>query len=322
MKPLSGLPVLRLPSWLILGALGVLILLQQLVQLPGNSMMRLALNNAAHTPFFTVLTLLLWQLHPLASPRFDCRQKLLLLAAAMALLATSTELAQVFTRRDASLQDWLRNLLGTLAGFCFIVLWQVRKRGSRTRQVALGLLGLLLLAYGFRDVIGIIERQQQRLRALPHLLVMEEDYLRRMARRTGGWRLGSKGDFYAAASREQPADARREALLLLLDQGNYPGLTLREPYPDWRDYQWLIIEAESLDAAPLGLTVRVETTTDRGMQNAQAFLLSNRPGALRVPLDSLISGSAEKRPEIRNLLLFVERPANSMGLLLYDIRLE
>lgn len=322
MKFAPPLPALRFPLWLILGGVGVLILIQQFVELPGTSMLLLALNNAAHTPFFTVLTLALWQLHPLLPPHFTLKKKLQRLTAIMVALAGATELTQIFTIRDASLQDWLRNMLGIGAALCFITLWHLRGRISVTAQVALGLAGVLLVAYGFRDVITVVERYQQRANALPHLLVMEDDYLRRMVRRFGTWRLGHKGEFYAASGREAPVDPERDTLLLLLDQGNYPGITLREPYADWHQYEWLSIEAESLDDLPLRLTVRVETKRDRGMENTYEIFLPSQPTVIRLPLATLIKGTAEERLDIRSLLLFADGQQQSKGVLLYDLRLE
>lgn len=295
---------------IVLAAIAALLVLQQVLQLPGNGSLQLALQNAAHTPLFLLLTVLLWHV---ASPFLNggLGWKLLQLAVVVMVVAALTEIAQKYTGRDASVEDWARDMLGAAAAITLVMLRELRPLHTGKR-LALGIACALLLCAGFASVFQVLERRQLQAAMVPDLLPLNAEVLRGMSRIRGVWRI-----------LEQPGSATTgRALELQFDNSPFPGLMLREPVSDWRGYNWLELDVQFAGNARYVLTVRVETFTDRGMDRTVQLPSVSGRTRYRIPLAQLVDGSSSERDKIKNLLIFTDHKGHGQTLLIHGIRLK
>lgn len=264
------------------------------------------LENSAHAPLFALLTLLL--LRPRLSP--------LRAAVLAALFGMLTEVAQSFVGRDASLIDLANDVLGIAIGLTVHA-----QRTARRAPLPILLAALLMIA------------------AAP-LLWTVAAYAQRQLQAPVLWQQRSPLDGYfleVTGARATPtaaanclANRRGQALRVDLQSGQYPGIALEEPLPDWRGHEQLIVELVNLSAATMRMVLRVHDAhhtfeyRDRFNQSFDA-----PPG--RLILHSVTLHDIEQAPSRRllelsrvaSLMIFSNGiPMNSAAFCLFSIRLQ
>lgn len=304
------------------GTCAVLVLLQQFGTLPGRDLLSRAVQNAAHTPLFFILTLLMWRLHPLLPATMSQRRKLLYIAAGSIALGALTEIAQIATRRDASLTDWARDVVGTLAALATLRAWQSLTQ-RQWSQVAVWCGAALISGLaGFAGVGEAIYRRHLAASSMPDILPMSSVYMAPARRRGGSWEFGTVGELRQRHGRPLGTEETAPALAFEFADVQYPGLNIPEPYADWRGYQWLVITAEVLNRPQLLLMLRAETQFDNGQRFLQYLPVGPAPTTLRVPLARLLPLNATEAVRVESLLLFAEQKDAGSVLLLHGMHLE
>jgi len=113
-----------------------------------------------------------------------------------------------------------------------------------------------------------------------------------------------------------------------LQPATYPGLTIDQPYPDWRGYQRLVLTIVSDLDVPIPLTLRVH---DAAHDNRYGDRFNTRlmvtPGAnrLTIPLEEIRRAPAGREMDlsrIRGIVLFAYRLNHPVHLYLGTVRLE
>ncbi len=222
-----------------------------LMPLPlGNSRGSQALENAAHAPLFAVVALLALRArrHARSGSALPFRDYLAVWGL-MVLLGALTEIAQGFTGRDPSLEDLANDALG--AALALVGAACLRRETFVTARPARWVVPALMSVGAF-------------LYAAPPLWTAAA-YAQRWIQRPVLWQWRTPLDDYfvshagsqvdrvpAAACLSDPAAPVRagQALRIALDSGRYPGLSLDEPYPDWRGYRTLLIDLANPGAEP------------------------------------------------------------------------
>ena len=171
-------------------------------------------------------------------------------------LGFSVEFAQSAFDRTFSIQDVLRNMIGSTAAIAFLSPTRnaISKRLLHTTQVLVSLL-LLVLIYPFMRVLvdEVIARGQ-----LPVLSNFETPF------EIHRWRSRS-----IIAIDQETVKEGRTSLKVLLTTDRYSGASLVHFPSDWRNYKYLHMSIFNTSPEPLELTLRIHD--DQHVRNAQSY---------------------------------------------------
>jgi len=207
-------------------------------------------------------------------------------------LGAMTEVAQIFTHRDPAVIDVLRDSLGALA--------------------ALG--GALWMTS--RSVSGALLCVASTILVLVPMAVCVAAYANRDLRYPVLWQFSSKLDLYfardAAPGLERTPEPTRWqrtpdewALYIPLGSGDWPGVGLVEPYPDWTGHSQLLVEVTNPLPVTVQLTVRVEDRahtqeyTDRF--NADYVIAPSSRQRIRIELQRIAAAPRGRRMDMRHV---------------------
>lgn len=115
---------------------------------------------------------------------------------------------------------------------------------------------------------------------------------------------------------------------LVFQPGEYPGIVIKEPYPDWRAWKQLTFRVSSSMPRPVSLVVRIDDVhhnNEYGDRFNRAFEIMPGSNAVVIPVADI--GTAPKTrgfdlARVRRILLFVPSPAESVTLGVSELRLE
>lgn len=284
----------RAPGWLLLAAL--LVLLQIFAPPARAGLMAATLHDAAHLPWFALVTLLLalW---------FDRRRPAgwrWLLPFTLLVLAVGTESIQsLIAGRVPSLADGVRNLLGAGLG---LLLWRWWTRPAAV--VGILVAGLLLTA---AEPVAVVWAKAQRAAQFPVLFSTSQP----------GWQLllgysgGARGRTVALDATTDAATQR--ALEVSVTAEPWPGILLLELNRSFYGYTTLIVDVVLATEQPILWYVgsRHAGETSGGATRSEKMML--RPGRHRiaVPVAALTparEGSEAEGSEEVGVLLFYSIP--------------
>jgi len=296
---------------------------------PGHSLGSEALENAAHAPLFAVLAAL--ALRARRAGRGDRPMYLrdyLTVWGLVTLFGALMEIVQGFVGRDPSLEDLANDALG--AGLALTVTAWLRHESFVTARPARWIAGALI-------AVGVL------LYAAPPLWSAAA-YAQRWVQRPVLWQWRTPLDEYfisdsnaqinrvpASACLAKPAAPLPggQALWIVLDAGPYPGLTLDEPYPDWRGYQTLAIDVVNPGAEPVPLSLRVDDAPHNHHYDDRYTGTFELPGRQRTRLHVALrdieqtpSGRKLDLARIANLMIFRAGPAVGEAVCLLSIQLQ
>lgn len=236
---------------LLLGLLAVLVL----VEAPERTRFWDAVFDAGHAPLFGLAALLVRRL--LATWRPAWTESRLSWAAFAATLVGggATELLQLLQpTRAASAGDLLRDAAGAGAFLLLRTAWRRETaRGPRTAPHLPGAraaFGVALLGAVAAPLLLVVAQNAARDRAFPTLFRLDGSWWERPLVSAGN------AEFVPALAGQGIAPTSQLARLSLRP-GQYPGLVLDEPYPDWRGRERLTFTVVSALDAPLTLTIRI-----------------------------------------------------------------
>ena len=229
------------------------------------------LQKLAHPVTFGAVALLFLTLSPRRTPR---RLGSYLAAFALTVLCgAATEVAQAFVHRDPSVFDVLRDALGAstaLAGFAAIYPGKDARgrRGGRAVCALLAFAGFTLMVAPMSIALAAYLRRDFNFPTLVEACSPLDRYF------IGGGG-GAAVDFVPTMDSARAPCGR--AVHVALTSEKYPGFSLDEPYPDWHEERFLILDLFNPGELDLSLVLRVH---DRA-HNFQYQDRFNREFALR-----------------------------------------
>jgi hypothetical protein len=285
--------------------------------------------DAGHAPLFGLLALialrLLLAFRPEMSPRGRWGSAFGLTMA----LAVVTELVQTFqANREPSFEDLARDLAG-VAAFLLVAAGVPRLASgvswatTRRRRLAAIAVAVVLLAVSGWQVAVTCAALAQRRAAMPTLFRFDGAWWERHFIRPGASRLTP------GARPPCPRDGYSEPLARLdLQPGLYPGISIDEPYPDWRGYRRLVFTVVSDLDEPVRITIRVhDSRHDQRYEDRFNRTLTIAPGVNRfaIRLDDIRAAPDRREMDmgrIRGVVLFGYRLAAPTHVFLGPLRLE
>lgn len=263
------------------------------------------LQNAGHAFLFGAVALLALRVaHALGAA--GARAYGIAFAAALALGAVSEWLQAGSPLRDASTADWLRDAGGAVAALCLAAGWRRGRAARPAPTLALVLLATLVLAIVTAPVWLTIADYREREQAVPRLCCATGKWERRFVRR-------NHVELVPAVPGATPAGEGFLRLTFL--PARWPGVTVREVYPDWSAYDTLAFDIWADTPAPVAIVLRVDdrdydgvTFDDRFNRELTVTAGLNR---FRIPLAEILAAPAGRRMDVTRMervLLFADGP--------------
>jgi VanZ family protein len=298
-----------------------------LVDLPQGSVFWRDLGNAGHVPVFGLLSLVLLGLFRRIRPQLA--DPILFGAAFLATAAFGvlTEFVQFFGPRDADLYDLLRDLAGA-GGFLLIVLavvsnWsKARTVGLRWRRWTLLAAAVALLSAGLARFVITSLAFLERDRAFPYLTQFGQSWADTFLT-TNNAELSIAPD-----SVIKRFGANETVAQLMLYPADYPGLEIREPYPDWRGFDTLAFEVYSPDGRISNLQVRIHDRQHSGDYSDRFNRVVNLQSSalpVRIALSDIVGAPRGRNldiGEVASIILFVHGLQDTGSLYISDLHLR
>lgn len=322
--------LLERPQWHGVRIAIILVLLGSIVffRLPGTNAFWHALQKLGHSLIFAIVAWLTLSVLRTADPHSDGpRTVLYIVALAIAIaFGAATEIVQAFVYRDSSLIDVLRDTAGAAAALAgrraieFPAQWPARL--VKFRWVYAG--GAIVLVAAFvAPMAECLAAYARRDLEFPTLARFDSPL---------GLYFVSTSDAGGGRVPEPKRWARgpgETALELRLISEPYAGVTLKEPYPDWRGHSTLAFDVTNPGPAPLELWVRVDDQRPvpayRDRFNRGFTLPAGVRMVFAIPLRDIQSapaGSPMDMGHISQLLLFRLGRSESDALLLTRVWLQ
>lgn len=295
---------------LILSAAGLVTLLafQQFASIGGSDLLGRTLNNSLHIPLFALIALFVARMLRRPNP-------LLVLLICVALAGLS-ELAQVFTSRDASLSDFGLDLVGTVP---VVIGLTLSRHGAGCASNApnpwllWGAIAVLIVVLTAAAPARVLAAYISRDQAFPVLFDPAEWRQRPLWSSNSATRIVRGKNF--------PGFESARALEVTWAATRYPGITLTEVVPDWSGYEVLIVEVWVPADQSMPLTVALGYD---GRPGTAAYLpVTAEPGyqRLKYPLDKLLSGEGGA-PRIDRVILHTAQRFAGRRVLVGQLRLQ
>jgi hypothetical protein len=304
----------------LLGILALMLFLA-LVRPPGDAYGWRTLFETGHVPLFGVSALLMLRLvRVLRGSGSPERADFLIALLATTVLSLSAEALQVFQPgRDANIADAGKNLAG---GLCFLAiaaalrpqLWQGMGQDGPVAARLLLASALLALALALIPLGGVAWYYSKRAAAFPVLADFTQPWQRPFLT------LGRAELQRVPAPQGWPGAAGGKVGRITFLDAPWPGVTVREPYPDWSGYQRLRFQVWSDLEQPVEIVLRVDDThreRDHADRFNGSFIVMPGLNDFSVPLDTIAAGPRERRldlADISQFILFSRRPEEPFAL--------
>ncbi len=279
-------------------AIVLLVLVQQFAVVPGNGRVAAGLHNAAHGPWFAVVTYLFYRI---VSPRLTIGVALGATMAIAVVVALATEAVQLTTGRNAEWSDVAFDLLGACAALTIAA-----GRAGLLKASAAAVSAATLLAVSISPAIVALGIQAHRNAIFPALVDVGVPWQ--------GGLLRSNGESRRIAPPPDWPQAR--VLEVELAGVDWPGVSLWEPVADWSAYDALAIDVYARQPMTMHVSIRL---ADAEVDHVyRTFVLAAGPHRLTLPLEPMFDPQATT---VTALVIYSTRAYAGGVFLLGDVRL-
>jgi VanZ family protein len=213
----------------------------------------------------------------------------LVVVGSLAALGGFVELLQIPFGRDPSWRDAASNTAGAVIGAC----WIAKRRQSRLVHAAVAALCLLLISPLAWTVCAYVHRHY----AMP--VIWNADH-----------RLFARFSHFTSA-------------------GNYPGLSITEPYRNWRGFAALRVSVKNDNSIPVHLMISVQDGRHRHHRDDrydEEFVLpASSESDLEIPLDRIEEAPINRildLTDVRTVLIFQRAELGEPGVQVQQVRLS
>ncbi len=295
-------------------AMGACLAFLHFVDPPADTHFLRELLSTGHILVFGLIALLTLELQQSR----DAKAYLRAFAVTLALGAASEFLQSFSPDRHSSLGDLARDASGAAVFLCLAALWGRESLGSIS-SVALAVVAVLSLSAGVAPLVLLSRDYAGRNAAFPKLCCF-----------TGTWeqRFVETNSVELEPVAPPPGERGTGWARLRFSPAKWPGVTIEEVYPDWRDYEALSFEIYSDNPVSVALGLRVD---DRAHDNRDYYDRFNRnlsiePGlnSFQVPIAEILDAPSNRRMSVRHMrriLLFAVDPPRPFTLYWNGFRL-
>ena len=328
MAPTDEVDVNRIPKLAVTGVLFLLLLIAGLGLKPGGSLTILedSLQMSGHFGVFGILAFCAALAAPYLLPWSKDRRWAQYLCGLVVSIGVGAllEVGQLFIPgRYANLSDLTLDVAGAIAAICLLIaIHQIGRQGIQWRvlQIASGIAFFLLVILGTQPFVLCYIDYQKRNAALPNLIDLNEGWSRRFAYigEGAGQLIGQLPNGWTGGE---------DVVGVRFPKGTrYPGLGIKEPYPDWRAFKTFAFDVFAPIPGPLEFRVNdVEHNNEFDDRFNRRLNLEQGFRTIRIPIDQIRTGPKNREldlSKIDRIQLFVYKPSADFDLWLGNFRLE
>jgi len=295
-------------------------------EIPGNTFLTRAINDAMHFPFFGILSLLFLGLLSLFFGKANRPRRYYMAFGLVVMVGALHEYSQISGPRDADIWDLARDVAGALT---FLGLYMVHDKKINTFGVGRRK-KIRLLFYAFAVIMILTISAPSLLwsaafiyrdRIFPTICdfdsVLGNRFLKTqhaILERT-------------VAPYEGEGKTANRVGKLEFEVAEYPGLAIEEPYPDWSDYLSFEFTVYSEMDTAVKIGVRIEDLHHNNEYTDRfngAFIISPGKNAISIPVDRIKNGPSTREMDMKNIRaihVFTRRPGSGFVLYFDDFRL-
>ncbi len=270
--------------------------LQQLVALGSATPLLIALHNSAHLPWFALIT---WLVCLIVQPKH--RQDLWRLMMFLVLLAVSSEVLQIFSKRDFSVLDIMANL----SGATLVLLFYTRIKVRLVLAFCCVLIGLHPLII---TSVAYWERAVVRPEFLPVNAVFLDNLLLKKSQLEPAVAPNTCGSLEG-----QPVHK------LTFTDRSWPNIRMMDVMADWSDYQYLSLNLcnPNFDMATIWLSVHPEEKNEPVFyKEFSIFWGHNR---VNIPINAMFHGQTVR---VQDVKLYAHERENGRVLYVESVSLK
>ena len=271
--------------------------------------------DSAHIPIFGVIAISVMYMTP---PAWNSWRRILVSLTAVTLLAMLSELAQVPTSRDASLRDFASDMLGGIGFLCIAMALSRSSSFFGERRLFILLVGMASTVLPLAPLVAVSASYVERAQILPSLIRFDSRYSELLFTMHTAELIRTKA----------PTSGGVSAVILLGD-GQWPGISFTDIWPNWEAYDALKVDIENPEATTLPISIRIH---DRDHRDNRTFddrfnrRIDLAPGrqVLEIDLKEIREAPVGRKmnmAEIDEVLLFSTRKQAGRRLVLHDLSL-
>jgi len=309
--------------------IGAVFLVLEKVHLANNNHLWSTVQNAGHIPLFGILSLVMLALSKrLLGDRISRRYVHYLLAFWLTVtIAGCSELMQYFGPRDADFHDLLMDVLGA-ASFLGLYITSDRRMATTWRKIGkfgktpVRLGSLLLLAAAFTQPALWGLAYHYRRQAFPQICSFESYWENKfLIAQNAELTIVSPPNSWAGGGDNRVGK-------LTLKPAAYPGLMVREPYPDWTGYDFLAFTVYSELDHSISLGLRIDDIHHNYLYEdrfTRKLTIEQGLNRFQIPLVEVRRAPAKREMDMANIamiLLFASRPRGQYVIYIDNFRLE
>lgn len=312
-----------------LAFLAIVFLVLNIVSIPTDTLLGEEIENLGHMPLFGVLSIAILTLSRAWLGRWIKRP---LIHYALAFVVTSgigalTEFIQYFEARDADFSDLVRDIIGAVTFLGIYLTFdkntrQLWKSAQNRLKILIRVVSILVLAGMAMPLTLWIGAYIYRDNSFPVLFSADSYWSRRFLE------IQDANLSIIPAPAEWTGLGRKSVAKLVLEPAKYPGITLREPFPDWQGYHTMIISLYSPADTTISLGLRVDDIHHNfDYRDRYTEKISVAPGAdsLLIPLDRIRMAPQDRETDMAHISaiwLFAGSPRVPITIYIDNFQLE
>lgn len=295
----------------------ILLLVMYLVAPTRGGLWLQTLYDSLHVPLFGIIAVCLLVITPTHWSRLKRLSTVIVIVVALSVLS---EIAQIPTGRDASLNDLLADWFGAAGFLAVAIVFSSSISVPKGRGRYLVILGIGLTVWPLVPLANVSAAYLERNQLLPELVSFDATF----------------GDMFFHVQNAEILRVRRSvgnafSAEVSLDDGPWPGIIFHDLWPNWEPYSTLVVELENPGTESLPLNIRVHDRTHRNGDQPydDRFNLSVdlAPGfqSIRIALTDLQSAPTGRQmdmTEIDGLVVFATQQEAGRKFVLHVVRLE
>jgi VanZ family protein len=275
--------------------------------------------NSCHTLLFFLVSI---PLYHLVTQRVQVSNKVyiyIIVLVGGVLLGSLIEVLQSFTQRDSSISDVYRDSYGIIASLCLIQVAHLKDSYQQKLKAVIYMIACVaFLLAGFMPLVILSWHYIERQNAFPVIVDLNANWSSSFIEFNSAEIVAAQGEhnkFYGMS-------------LVQFNQGQYPGISVIEPEPDWSNYHTLHLKMSSNYDHDIDLVLRVhdrehnQDITDRFNKR-----LVVKPGLndFEIDLKQIENGPINRQLDLKSidgLILFSVEQKNALQIGLGNIYLE
>lgn len=230
-----------------------------------------------------------------------------------------SETAQIFFNRDASFQDLLRDLAGSVAGLLFMA--SKDKFITGKFKTAFGILALSLVIISSFTLLRTILILQFRNSSVPILFTFDhwwEQYFFN----------ANEAESEITNCPEFSSDLKNNSIKVSFSKGEYPGISFNEVYPDWHKFKKLRFSIFSQHNDTIGLCIRVNDlyhNNDYYDRYNGNFMVTPGKNQIEIAIFDIENSLKNRKMDllkINKMVIFIIKPQVPITLFFDDFKLS